>query len=221
MSETPIIGHARTAEQLRLQQSRDAGDYRLIYGRRETQIPIALAAQPAPNFPRLRALALFGRRPPECEAPLVIPASKNLHMTGRNRHDSILGQKPATSEQLVARGDRYRRARFDENALKTTKRFGCRENLLIGDRDRGSIETTQPLDGVVAIPFVVRQGVVQRRCNRLRLSPSPHRLAALEGAYDRSASQGLGGDGPWHALNHPKPCQLGEALHHADRQRPA
>jgi hypothetical protein len=32
---------------------------------RENQIPIALAAQPAPNFPRLRALALFGRRPPQ------------------------------------------------------------------------------------------------------------------------------------------------------------
>ena len=28
--------------------------------------PIAVAAQPAPNFPRLLALALFGRRPPEC-----------------------------------------------------------------------------------------------------------------------------------------------------------
>jgi hypothetical protein len=35
---------------------------------RENQIPIALAAPPAPNFPRLRALALFGRRPPEREA---------------------------------------------------------------------------------------------------------------------------------------------------------
>src|SRR5271166_5287517 len=33
----------------------------------------------APNFPRLRALALFGHRPPEQEAPLVMPASKNLH----------------------------------------------------------------------------------------------------------------------------------------------
>ena len=52
------------------------------HGRRESQIPIALAAQPAPNFPRLRALALFGRRPPECEAPLVIPASKNLNRSG-------------------------------------------------------------------------------------------------------------------------------------------
>ena len=52
------------------------------HGRRENQIPIALAAQPAPNFPRLRALALLGRRPPECEAPHVIPASKNLHRSG-------------------------------------------------------------------------------------------------------------------------------------------
>ena len=34
------------------------------HGRRENQIPIALAAHPAPNFPRLRALALFGRRSP-------------------------------------------------------------------------------------------------------------------------------------------------------------
>ena len=42
--------------------------------RRENQIPIALAAQPAPNFPRLRALALFGRRPPECEAIAPCPA---------------------------------------------------------------------------------------------------------------------------------------------------
>jgi hypothetical protein len=47
--------------------------------RRENQIPIAPAALPAPNFPRLRALALFGRRPTEREVPFVMPASKNLH----------------------------------------------------------------------------------------------------------------------------------------------
>src|SRR5882762_2641071 len=39
------------------------------------QIPVVLAAQPVPNFPRLRALALFGRRsveraePPCCRRP--------------------------------------------------------------------------------------------------------------------------------------------------------
>jgi hypothetical protein len=43
--------------------------------RRQNEIPIALAAQPTPNFPRLRALALLGRRPSEREKPIVIPAS--------------------------------------------------------------------------------------------------------------------------------------------------
>ena len=38
-------------------------------GRRRHQIPIALAAQPVPNFPRLRALALFGRRSVERAEP--------------------------------------------------------------------------------------------------------------------------------------------------------
>jgi hypothetical protein len=35
-----------------------------------------------PGFFRLRALALFGRRPPNEVAPFVSPASKNLHKTG-------------------------------------------------------------------------------------------------------------------------------------------
>jgi hypothetical protein len=39
--------------------------------------------QTVPNFPRLRALALFGRRPLQRGVSLVIPATKNLH---RNRH---------------------------------------------------------------------------------------------------------------------------------------
>jgi hypothetical protein len=44
-------------------------------GRRSDQIPIAPAAGPVQNFPRLRALALFGRRsvepaePPRCRRP--------------------------------------------------------------------------------------------------------------------------------------------------------
>jgi hypothetical protein len=33
--------------------------------RHQHQIPIAPAATPVPNLPRLRALALFGRRPPQ------------------------------------------------------------------------------------------------------------------------------------------------------------
>src|SRR5215470_18355436 len=41
-------------------------------GHRSHAISIALAALPAPNFPRLRALSLFGSRPTECESRLVI-----------------------------------------------------------------------------------------------------------------------------------------------------
>ena len=48
-------------------------------GRRPDQIPIAPAAQPVPNFPRLRALALFGRRPAQQTIGLVIAGVKNLH----------------------------------------------------------------------------------------------------------------------------------------------
>ena len=40
--------------------------------RRQHKISIALAAQPVPNFPRLRALALFGRRPAQSAEPLVV-----------------------------------------------------------------------------------------------------------------------------------------------------
>jgi hypothetical protein len=47
--------------------------------RRRYQIPIAPAATSVPNFPRLRALALFGRRPPQRVEEFVMPASKNLH----------------------------------------------------------------------------------------------------------------------------------------------
>src|SRR6202171_328465 len=46
--------------------------------RRRHQIPIAPIAPPVPNFPRLRALALFGRQPPQRVEEFVMPASKNL-----------------------------------------------------------------------------------------------------------------------------------------------
>jgi hypothetical protein len=35
-----------------------------------------------PNFPRLRALALFGRRPVERAGLSLLPASKNQHNNG-------------------------------------------------------------------------------------------------------------------------------------------
>ena len=81
------------------------------HGRRENQIPIALAAQPEPNFPRLRALALFGCRPPECEASLVMPASKNLH---RNEPTTIPNSECARSREdpRHARTNRGRSRQF-------------------------------------------------------------------------------------------------------------
>ena len=50
--------------------------------RRRYQIPIAPAAPPVPNFPPLRALALFGRRPPQRVEEVVMPSSKKLHTSG-------------------------------------------------------------------------------------------------------------------------------------------
>ena len=40
---------------------------------------LATAASPVPHFPRFRALALFGRRPPQRVDSIVMPASENLH----------------------------------------------------------------------------------------------------------------------------------------------
>ena len=47
--------------------------------RHQHTIPIALAALPGATLPRLRALALFGRRPPQRVDSLLMPASENLH----------------------------------------------------------------------------------------------------------------------------------------------
>jgi hypothetical protein len=49
--------------------------------RHQHTIPIALAALPGAILPRLRALALFGRRSPQRVDSLVMPASENLHRT--------------------------------------------------------------------------------------------------------------------------------------------
>jgi hypothetical protein len=56
--------------------------------RRENQIPWQ-PARPGAKLPRLRALALSGRRPPKCEAPLSLPASENLHKCGSQFPDAI------------------------------------------------------------------------------------------------------------------------------------
>src|SRR3977135_4051748 len=48
------------------------------------QIPIEPAAPTVPTPPRFRALALFRRRPPEHGKGSPLPASENLHISGRS-----------------------------------------------------------------------------------------------------------------------------------------
>jgi hypothetical protein len=69
---------------------------------RRGQIPIAPAAPSVPNTPRFRALALFGRRPPERVDDLCIPASENLHnMRPRKRRPE--GKPPKMAPSLRRR----------------------------------------------------------------------------------------------------------------------
>ena len=60
---------------------------RRAYHRERRRHLIAPAAEPVPNFPRLRALALFGRRPVERAGLSLLPASKNQH---KRRHRARL-----------------------------------------------------------------------------------------------------------------------------------
>jgi hypothetical protein len=52
--------------------------------------PHSTRCQPMPNFPRLRALALFGRRPPQRVDSLVMPASENQHLSRHQPEWGIL-----------------------------------------------------------------------------------------------------------------------------------
>src|SRR6266436_5339422 len=61
------------------------------------------AAPPVPHFPRFRALALFGRRPPQRVDSLVMPASENLHRLGSQV------ERRAKSGQAPIRTDRHRK----------------------------------------------------------------------------------------------------------------
>src|SRR6266699_819136 len=49
------------------------------------------AAPPVPHVPRFRALALFGRRPPQRVNSLVMPASKNQNISGHRASIAVAG----------------------------------------------------------------------------------------------------------------------------------
>jgi hypothetical protein len=62
------------------------------------KISIAPAAPSVPHFPRFRALALFGRRPPRRVDSIVMPASENLHKSGsRSIRRSACASRPGQS----------------------------------------------------------------------------------------------------------------------------
>ncbi len=54
------------------------------------------------NVPRFRALALFGRRPPQCVEGFVMPASKNLHNNGLMQCGKLYSYSITTSPSALA-----------------------------------------------------------------------------------------------------------------------
>jgi hypothetical protein len=86
-----------------------------LRARRPAQFPIEPAAPPVPHPPRFRALALFGRRPPERVDRLGIPASENLHKTG-NRG----GGKARCSRRYEGLASAGGALRFDRAATKSS-----------------------------------------------------------------------------------------------------
>src|SRR3981081_3247247 len=74
------------------------------------------AAPPVPHFPRFRALALFGRRPPQRVDSLVMPASENLHNNGVCNSTRCSNLRPSwcTSSSRIpsSRGRRHEKFRL-------------------------------------------------------------------------------------------------------------
>src|SRR5580692_9683451 len=66
--------------------------------RHQHTIPIALAALPGATLPRLRALALFGRRPPQRVDSLLMPASENLHKLRRTQSEQMSSGLPSKAD---------------------------------------------------------------------------------------------------------------------------
>src|SRR6476619_7752 len=80
------------------------------------QISIAPAAPPVPHFPRFRALALFGRRPPQRVDSIVMPASENLHITGlmhRSKSELLFDHLVCAAEQADRKSNTKRLGRMN------------------------------------------------------------------------------------------------------------
>jgi integrase/recombinase XerD len=85
----------------------------------------------APNLPRLRALALFGRRPPQRVERFVIPASKKLHRFGlmhRSKQLRLFDHIVGAGEQKMRDCDLAELTRREESKFPEG-------NLRMSDRD--------------------------------------------------------------------------------------
>src|SRR5258708_5523494 len=98
---------------------------------RRGQIPIAPAAPSVPNTPRFRALALFGRRPPERVDDLCIPASENLHTSGSRRAFSTArtSKDPMTRMHDGSGGHHPGTARASHEPRQIASHSGLERNL--------------------------------------------------------------------------------------------
>ena len=112
------------------------------------KIPIALAAQSAPKFPATSCLVAFWTRPPECEAPLVNPASKNLHKAQEQK--LAVGQMSAFAERPSFR----RRA--------TDRRRGCRGESELCQKLRSKRRTRPSTSPAVRNPHLEQEGRLGR-----------------------------------------------------------
>ena len=80
-------------------------------------------------LPRFRALALFGRRPPECVARSSLPASENLHNSGLMQCNKarapapLLGRLDVQNFMLPSRQPRYRRTLAVRRAPRSPPSF--------------------------------------------------------------------------------------------------
>src|SRR6267154_6452080 len=80
------------------------------------------AAPPVPHFPRFRALALFGRRPPQRVDSLVMPASENLHITGLMRRSRVSPFDPSRTSESYSGNPAFRRPSINSFAFDSPPR---------------------------------------------------------------------------------------------------
>src|SRR6267142_830328 len=89
------------------------------------------AAPPVPHFPRFRALALFGRRPPQRVDSLVMPASENLHKA-RNR--CAIARCAGSPTASAVTGGKIVKTQNRCALVRSLRRCGLSANMMVADR---------------------------------------------------------------------------------------